>query len=40
MQEVINIVSYIIVSFGGTGVLIIGFAGFIGKIRVNKFTEV
>lgn len=39
MQELINVLSYIIVSIGGTGVLILGLAGFVGKIWVNKFAE-
>ena len=39
MQEILNVISLIIVSVGGTGVVILGISSFIGKIWINKFTE-
>lgn len=39
MQEILNVISLIIVSVGGTGVVILGISSFIGKIWINKFAD-
>lgn len=39
MQEILNVISLIIVSVGGTGVVILAISSFIGKIWINKFAD-
>lgn len=39
MQNIVNIISWIIVSVGGAGVVILGISHWIGKIWANKFAE-
>lgn len=39
MQNVVNIISWIIVSVGGSGVIILGISNWIGKIWANKLSE-
>lgn len=39
MKDIIEIISLIIVSVGGTGTIILGISSFIGKIWANKFAE-
>lgn len=39
LQNIINVISIVIVSVGGTGVIILGISSWIGKILLNKFAE-
>ena len=39
MDNILNIISLIIVSVGGTGVIILGISSFIGKILANRIEE-
>lgn len=39
MKDIINLISVIIVSAGGTGAIILGLSNWIGQIWLNKFAE-
>ncbi len=39
LQNIINVISIVIVSVGGTGVIILGISSWIGKMLLNKFSE-
>ena len=39
MQNILNIISVIIVSVGGTGVIILGISKWIGKILLDEFSQ-
>ena len=39
MNDIVNLISVIIVSAGGTGAIILGLSNWIGKIWMNKFAE-
>ena len=39
MRDILDVISIIIVSIGGTGAIILGISNWIGKIWLNKFAE-
>ena len=38
-ENIVNIISWIVISVGGAGVVILGISHWIGKIWANKFVE-
>lgn len=39
LQNIVNVLSIVIVSVGGTGAIILGISSWIGKILLNRFAE-